>query len=310
MTRLLLDFRWKLEEALDLGTEISAILLAFDQLCTSERLQPLGFISEKQYQALLNVPASPSRQHALRALGKCVRKARPATRAFPIFGPKDFKNEWTSALGEELHLKDWRTPQIIVCKAKAGDWKASVVGNDHRTEARLTLEGSQQEHHRVFAVLESYGSHLYAHSDHDAWDLQRIRIPDKGAPEHQLHPCSLPMPPELRGLSGRELADAVAGVRDWERGRKCYYLPPISWQPNKTDQDSWRLGNTFQRKSCPHCGRKWPVDRQNRTWCWDETHRHWDVQFSTEYWSVSHDATLLKKKKILQKKKKNRGRRR
>jgi hypothetical protein len=306
MTRLLLDFRWKLEEAIDLRTDASAVLLAFDQLCTSERLQPLGFIGEKQYLTLLNIPGGPSRQHALRVLGKCVKKAGPATRAFPVAGPKDFKDEWMFALGEELHLKEWRTPQIIVCKAKAGDWKGSVIGNDRRTEARLTHEGAKKEHQRVFAILESYESHLYAHSDHDAWDLQRIRLPDKEASEHRIHQCSLPISPTWVGVPWDRLA--AAAINTWQRGDKCYFLPPTSWNPNKIEQDSWRSGNTFLKKKCPHCGHKWPVDRQGRVWCWDETHRHWDVQFPEEYWSVSHDGTILKKKQI-RKKRKSRHRR-
>lgn len=311
MTKLLLDFPWQYETALDTTSEASATLLAFDQLCTKERLQPLGFVGEQEFEVLIARPGRPSQHHPLQVLLKCLRADAGQMRAAPIAGPNDLSEDWKQALGAELSLEQWRTPQIVATKKRGDAWKQSTVGQRHKTEAVLRYDNSANEIRRVLAFLESYDAHLYAQSDRVPWDLQRRRIPEPHARDHQRHPCLLPMPPILRPVRLEQLAAETARVRNWIIGNKHYYLPPDSWTPAAVDPEPWRQGHTFPHANCPHCGRSWPVDRYGRVWCWDEGERHWDVQFAKEYWSVSNDGTLLKKKKPPHGNKKKRwGRRR
>jgi hypothetical protein len=312
MTRLLLDFpASQLELALDPGSGPSAVLLAFDQLCLKERLSPVPFIGEEQYDELLRLPGKISRRSPLQAIAKYVRKSAGSTRAMPIAGPNDLEEQWEFALHEELILEEWRNPQIIIRESREDAWEDSMVGQHRRTEAVFRSEDSRKEYRRVVAILESYNAHLYARSDRAPWDLQRIRLPEPGAPKHQQHPCALPIPPALEKVEFQNIRSAAERIRNWEIGGKYYFLPGDDWQPNDIEEAPWRGGRTFRHARCPHCGKEWPIDRKKQIWCWDKTHRHWDVQLiGPEYWSISHDGTLIQKKRKSKKSKKGwRGRR-
>jgi hypothetical protein len=113
------------------------------------------------------------------------------------------------------------------------------------------------------------------------------------------------MPPALEKVGFQNLKSVAGKIRHWEIGGKYYFLPGNNWQPDEIDEVPWRKGNTFPHAKCTHCGKKWPIDSKQQIWCWDETHRHWDVQLlGTEYWSISHDGTLIEKKRKSTKSKK------
>lgn len=312
MTRLLLDFLpHEIEQALDPTSEASAVLLAFDRLCAKERLAPVPFVAEWQYEALLRRPGGLSRHLPLQVIAKCVRRDPDSMRAKPVAGPDDLEAQWEFALHDELVRDEWRTPQIITRKIRTDAWKRSTIGPPRRIEALFNIEGSTDEHRRIIAALESYDAHLYARSDRVPWDLQRRRLPELRAPKHLQHPCALPIPPSLEKVEFQNLKSAAEQIHNWEIGGKYYFLPGDGWQPSDIDEAPWRDGHTFPHARCPHCGKEWPIDRKKQIWCWDETHRHWDVQLiGTEYWSISHDGTLIKKKRKSKNSKKGwRGRR-
>jgi hypothetical protein len=307
MTKLLLDFPWQLEAVLDPSSEPSSVLLAFDQLCDKEHLKRLPFVREDEYFALLRRPGRTVQHVALQALAKCVRKAGAGNRGFSVAGPNDQSDHWQFALHDELLLQEWRTPQIIIQKERLNLWKNSIVGQRRTTEALLRLEHAAEEHRRVIAILGSYDDHLYACSDRIPWDLQRRRVPDPTAPERLQRPCTLPMPPSLKKVRFEDIRPEVEKIRNWEINGKYYYLPRADWRPNDIGKQAWREGHTFPHQACPHCGKKWAVDRYSQIWCWDENERHWDVQLRGKYyWSISYDGTFLKSKRKSTKKKKGR----
>lgn len=310
MTRLLLDFPWQLDSVLDRNSDAYFVFYQFERLCETERLKPVPFIAESDYEALTlrddpGYTGGSNLRGALQVLRKYVRQAGESVRATPAAGPNDLSDHWKVALRDELHLKEWRTPQLVVCKSRSDAWRHSIVGADRKTEAIFRCGDSPEEYRRVIAVLESYDEHLFARSDRDPWDLQRRKLPVPGAPPHQRHPCALPKPADLNRVDLENIKVKLADIHGWEIAGTYYFLPREPWIPLQIGRQPWRDGRTFPERRCPDCGKNFPVDYKNQVWCWDETHRHWDVQFQGGgYWSISHTGRLIKKKNRIKKKKK------
>lgn len=311
MTKLLLDFPWRLDSVFDPNSDAAYALRDFTRLCEKDKLEAVSFVAEADYFALFDRSRSNVFRPALQILGNYVRDADTAVRAAPVAGPDDLPDQWKFGLADELSIDEWRTPQIIAYGSRRDAWQRSLIGTVNKTEAIFEREGDGQRYSRVFVILGVYDRHLYARSDRVPWDLQRRRLPEPGAPKHQQHPCALPIPPALEKVEFENLKSAAEQIHNWEIGGKYYFLPGDGWQPNDIDEAPWRAGHTFPHARCPHCGKEWPIDRKKQIWCWDKTHRHWDVQLiGTEYWSISHDGTLIKKKRKSKKSKKGwRGRR-
>ncbi len=305
MTKLLLDFPWQLDSVFDPNSDASYALHDFKKLCERENLEAVDFVAEVDYMALLENARRNVFRPALQILGNYVRDAAATVHAAPVAGPEDLSDEWKVGLAVELGIGEWRTPQVIVYGSRWDAWRRSVVGTINKTEAVFQREGAEEKYSRVCVGLGKYDQHLFARSDRIPWDLRRRKPTSPTAPKHQQHPCSLPIPPTLVGVPLHNLVSRLEGVRSWEIGAKYYFLPREDWEPNEIEKQPWRDGHTFPHAVCPHCDKKWPIDRTKQIWCWDETHRHWDVQrVGPEYWSISHDGTLIKKKRKAKKRKK------
>lgn len=310
MTKLLLDFPWQLDSVFDPNSNASYALHNFRKLCERENIQSVKFVSVAEYIALLDHARRRAFRPALQALGNYVRDEAATIRAVPIAGPNDLHDQWKYGLADELALGEWRTPQVIIHNSRSNAWKDSIVGTTNKTEAVFRREESQELYERVIAVLEEYDPHLFAKSDRVPWDLRRRKPAAPGAAQHLRHPCCLPIPPKLSRVPFNGFIPELREIRSWEIDGKYYFLPREDWLPNGINKKEWRHGRTFPHDTCPHCGKQFPIDRKRQVWCWDETHRHWDVQLvGGGYWSISHDGRLIQKKDKI-KRKKLRGRRR
>jgi hypothetical protein len=308
MTKLLLDFHWELDSLFN-RAEAFRVLYDFERLRKKEALDAVPFIAENDYHAFRDKPnantAGSNLRPVLQFLQAYVRHSATTVPAVPISGPADLLDQWTFGLNDELQLGHWRTPQIIIPKERENLWKGSTIGERRRREVILRSGNSPKEHRRLIVILESYDAHLYARSDRAPWDLQRRKPSISDAAIHQRHPCSLPRPPVLKGIDLDHLGIEAAKIQNWKINGKCYFVPHKSWNPTEIGSEPWRGGHTFPHGTCPHCGKKWPIDRKKQIWCWDETHRHWDVQLKDGgYWSVSDDGTVIQKKDTIKKKKK------
>jgi hypothetical protein len=298
MSDVLLDFPWNLDAALNTYSPMLGVLRDFDRLRATYALNPVRFVAENQRAQLFRQIGERggnkgALQHLMIFLGHCVRQSNGICTASPVAGPRNLRDDWKCALREAMtDVGDWRNPQIIVPRIRKPEWpdreEVEIQFDPCENHAALPLEW------RVLAVLESYEFHRFARSDFDPWDLRRIYPALADRPEHQQHPCSLPKPPSLENLGLEDLRAGIAAIHDWEIGGRYYFLPPPGWQPNAIGREAWRDGYAFQRRPCPHCRKQRPTDYKDDLWCWDETHRHWDVQLvGGGYLRISHDGSRL-----------------
>jgi hypothetical protein len=311
MTRLLLDFPWEVASVANPDSDAYTAFYQFERLCETEHLKPVPFVAPADYEALRDNPTytrGSNLRATLQVLNRYIRESSESIPAVPESGPTDLSDRWKSALNDELHLNDWRSPQIIICEHRSDAWRPSMAGTSERAEVRLRCENSGERHRRVVALLESYDRHLFARSDRDPWDLQRWKPVRAGTPMRQRHPCRLPKPAILNSTELENLRPTVARIKSWEIEGRYHFLPKDEWDPLNVNQSPWREGRTFPRGDCPHCDRRLPIDRNKHVWCWDEQERHWDVQFrdGEEYYVISHDGRLIRKRRRSRKRKKGR----
>src|SRR6266481_666075 len=172
MTRLLLDFPWQIASVLDRNADGYFAFYQFERLCEIEHLYPVPFVAEADYLALRDNPqytGGSNLRATLQVMYKYIRETGGLIRAAPEDGPNDLSDAWKIALYDELHLNQWRTPQIIICKSRSDAWKRSMAGAREKTEVVLRCENCGEEYRRVIAVLESYEHHLLVRSDRDPW---------------------------------------------------------------------------------------------------------------------------------------------
>jgi hypothetical protein len=298
MTLLLLDFPWELQSVLLPYSEAYAGLHDFERLCEEERLERVPFISEEEYANLMQqLPGRVNIRPVLQVLPHYLRDSFGPIRATPAAGPHDLTDNWKYALRDEMtDLDDWRTPQIIACEHRRGDWMPSMTGPADRTEVGISCEDQEQPVIRVIAFLGSYDAHRYAKSDRDAWDLRRTK------PHNEERPCYLPKPPKLLDTTFLELETELEAVRQdgWCLGGRYYFIPPGDWKPehwkSKNTKGAWRDHGSFRRDVAGDGIHRGPLDSEGRVWSWHEEERHWDVQLPEGgYWSISQTGRLLRK---------------
>lgn len=299
MTRLLLDYPWKLAEALRDPAPSSA-LRDFVNLLRRTGLRPVRFVDYEEENALqtqvAGLRAGNNRwQPLMQFLHECRRSAGSNCRATPDPEPPLLRDSWKCALRDELigQPDNWRSPQIIAPRGRrTDDWPPGDEINI-RCE-RCGEEPASGPHQRVLAVLEEYESHRFSSSDVDPWNLRRLYPTNPGAPERL---CCLPKPPMPDPVTLETLNDRLAEARD--RGSrlngKYYFIPPVDWRWEATNKSQWRQGHAFPRKHSVERNQVGYCDYEGKIWIWHNGERHWDVQHGgAAYDSVNHLGIVLK----------------
>jgi hypothetical protein len=308
MVKLILDFPWSIDEALEADPRplqaIEDFLNFFSQLAHLG-LEPVRFIYQQEQEVfwpLLATRRSGAHAIILRFLNHvAVQAAGGPYRAIPTPGPNDLRPTWQVALRDEMaDLNNWRTPQIIVCAERWAQWERFV----HDSEAAIALEDRPGDgvHHRVVVVMQSYDhkqayqyyedyrGHKHALADLDPWDLRRIH--PSMADRRVDHPCRLAKPPELEGLPLYKLNSEidVARGRGWQRHDRFYYIPPGHWRLTQVQgKAEWRAG-VFPTDRAANGRGPGPIDYLGQVWDWDENERHWDVQLRNgTYKRITHE---------------------
>lgn len=299
MTKLLLDYRWELKDALH-DPEVSNVLREFVNLLRKTGLNPAPFVENdlqnELWQRLENKGAERfSGWQQLRVfLDLCSRADGSMCCAAPALEPTGIRDNWKRALRDQLsNPSDWRNPQIIVSESRLAEWGPRV------NEVAILCEECDDQpasgpHHRVLAVLEHYESHSYAISDIDPWDLQRIHPPNSEAPRQ--HPALLPKPSIPKGTTLENLTNLlnICRGKGWGVTNNSYcFIPPADFDPLNIDKETWRKGRAFQYGKVPNSDRYGPVDYNGIVWSWDEHERHWDVQTKPKYMRISHTGKRL-----------------
>lgn len=305
MTKLLLDFCWNFASLADPSSEGTAAMRSFDDLRKNEGRDGVPFLTAEEYAEVIQLGTRGGYVNYALLYEVLPHYKLPEiglATAFPANGPNDLGNGWKRGLRSAMaNLSDWRNPQIVACGDRKPTWAASVRGADANSEVAIRCEGEEETFHRVIVFLgpgfdhEPYYEHWFARSDRDPWDLQRTNPPVPGVPRQ--HPCCLPKPPSLIGVSLENMKTAVATLQGWEIDGRYYFIPPPDWQPEDFSQRKWRdNGETFRQSERHGNNHRGPCDYKGDPWWWDRTHRHWDVQREGEYWSISHTGDLIVKK--------------
>lgn len=200
-------------------------------------------------------------------------------------GPHDLGSSWRKALREEMgDLVNWRTPQILVCANRSGQW--GPVVRDHEVRINLEDRPNRDPENRVVVFIHSYKSyeshkhrsdyseHKYALADIDPWDVRHCnRTATDGLPDPR---CRLPRPSGLIEIALQDLGEKLESLRSepWPQNGKYWFLPPGLWN-YATNKMEWRKG-AFAEETLN--GRKGPLDYKGQVWSWDYTEGHWDVE--------------------------------
>lgn len=299
MTKLLLDYRWALEDALD-NPEVSSTLREFVRLLRRTGLDPAPFVEDQQLPEMWK--RLEGGNHRKRNwdqinefLGLCRRGEGGTCRATLSPEPPGILDNWRRALRDQLSDPSaWRSPQIVVPKSRLSEWES------HKGEIAIQCEACHDQpasgpHHRILACLspDLYESHQFTVSDLDPWDLQRIHPPISNRPRQ--HPALLPKPQLLISCPLQNLHEQLQSVcaYQWEINGKYYFIPPKDFDPLGIDKDTWRKGRAFRYETAPGSDKSGPVDYKGRVWSWDEHERHWDVQTQPRHMRISHTGRRL-----------------
>ena len=298
MTKLLLDYRWELDAALH-NPEVSFALIEFVNLLRKTGLNPAPFVEDQQqnelWQKLGQGPPvrNGSWQPLMEFLDLCRRPDGSMCSAMLDQAPTDIRDNWKRALRDQLgDLSDWRNPHIVVLESRLTEW------GPQRDEIVIRCEECDDQlasgpHRRVLAVLEHYGSHPFAISDCDPWDV-RCTVPSGR------YPCYLPNPliPDRDPLQNNfcrvpivQLYEKLAEAhrRGWQVNNKYFFLPPTDWRLEDVSRDDWRGGRAFPRALSTEREQTGYSDFARRVWVWHEGEDHWDVQLGgTNRIKVSH----------------------
>jgi hypothetical protein len=295
MTALLLDHPWRLEESLDPSSDAFRVLEQFQALVREREFEVVRFVSQTDYDEMwqrIDYSNARTRAYALLCsfaqhlvLGNDAATA-PAT---PDPEPEMLSESWKLGLRQAMeNLQDWRNPQIIVSEKRRSVWPNSP-------EVGIRVEDASEAglQYRVLANLESYGSHPFASTDLDPFDLSRFHPPIPGVDRQ--HPSILPRPPALWGVPFEGLTGRLGEARSagWRISGRYYFVPPIHWRAEEIDKPTWRNGRAFPYDRLPEHENPGPIDYEGRVWVWHETERHWDVQGAGEYFRVSHTGEEL-----------------
>jgi hypothetical protein len=291
MSRALLDFPWPVKEAFDPRSACFGALFKFQQLTQRFHLTPVPFLSQQELDAVGQGMWRHSGAAAiLRFINHCVRHSAGAIIAKPMPEPDPpLDRNWKQALREELEEDDWRRPQIVVSATRTDHWP-------HSNEISIVCEDrAEKTYSRVLVRLDEYVRHPFAITDFDPWLNPQHHHPP-GANPRTMHPCVLPRPLEVSGVSLVNLAGALEEARrlGWKRGAKYCFIPPTGYDPAAIDQQQWRKGRGFEWKRLTS-NLAGPIDYKGQVWAWDSGERHWDVQLvGGGYMTISHDGTDLR----------------
>jgi hypothetical protein len=289
MLRLLLDHPWPIGEVLDESSDAFEVLLEFSRLLARLALPPVPFLDEQQCAAsLAQMPARhPAAVAVWRLSDALIHHGGSKATATPRPRPPRLSDCWRRALRDELRrAPDWRSPQIIVPQSRNAAWTRSP---------EVTIELNDKDSASVAQVLvrlNAYDDHHHALADMDPWrQFEWLRKPEPGA--HNKHPCRLPRPPILEGVPPWELSAALNEARrlGWQEGQNYYFIPPVSWRPERVTKDQWRAGSIFQTAATKIKGtkRNGPVDYAGRIWSWHARDREWDVQLNPGYYNIKYN---------------------
>lgn len=207
--------------------------------------------------------------------GVYCRRNVGSCRATPSPAPHRLRESWERALGDEMALSIWRSPQIVILRAFQTDWPTSFEVDILCHPCGDTPESGP--HPRVLVLLEEYEDHPFAGSDVDPWDRRHISQAAKNGP------CCLPRPPVLERVRFADLERQlqIARARGWEQPGRRHFIPPPEWKPVAISKVEWRQSAFPEgRTSDGHSG---PVDYRGLVWEWDPWHGgHWDVQLDPE----------------------------
>lgn len=305
MTKLLLDYPWRLEAAID-NPDVGIALEGFLNLLARTELEPVAFIDDvDQAEFFQNHNSRLTRNHLplIRLLKRCRRAATTNCESAINPPPNNLTVAWKRGLRDELNRTDeWRTPQIVVTPMRIPDWPygaTTVVAHSPQCQQLPTPAARVL----VLVPLDTYKDHPHALADLDPWDVRCT------APIQQEKPCYLPNPLVLDHDPCKEhLARTPIGELDAAifraRQKGCtfrqeyfYYIPPQDWRADAVDIGRWRAGHAFPREKATDRTQVGPIDYQSHVWTWDEAERHWDIQYGgNQYVSVSHLGKILKSK--------------
>lgn len=147
----------------------------------------------------------------------------------------------------------------------------------------------------MLATIEDYRAHEFTIGDIDPWRAMEYR--NRPAPDaRQVHPCVLPRPPLLQGISLEGLATHVptACRQGWKVDGNFYYLPPRDYSPLEVSSDRWRAARAFPYRRHPVSRKAGYLDDLDQIWHWHEQERHWDVQLEDgSHIPISHDGRAV-----------------
>lgn len=302
MTKLLLDFPWRLEAAID-DPDVGIALERYLSLLARTELDPVEFVEDAEQAAFFENHVHRLRRGNYRPLDRLLRRCRRTSTSLcesTIEHSPDITGQWRRSLRDELNRSDdWRTPQIVIPSLRVGDWPAGahvVVATSQPCQGRSTPNPRTL----VLAPIEGYEHHPHSLADRDPWDVRAT------AP-HDRRPCYLPNPlildrdPCHEHLARTPIPDLAAEL-DRVRRLGCrfrsgyyYYIPPDNWDPHTVDPGRWRSGHAFPRDEAEDRDQVGPIDCEGHVWTWDEHERHWDVQHGGNHKvSVNHLGKILK----------------
>jgi hypothetical protein len=312
MIKLLLDFPWRINEALDADPRPLEVITDFLNLLTHVPQEPVRFVYPQE-QALFWQELPGRRGGGIEVVLRFLNHVETLVdqgpnRAVPVNGPNDIRPTWQVALRDEMgDLTNWRTPQIIVCAERYPEWE-NCVRND---EALIALEDQPDGHvkrvvikmqsypaRQAHAFIQDFQNHKYALADLDPWDVRHIHYPDGEGNHYQR--CRLPRPQYLERITLDELDEQLNRLRSqgWPDRGRYWYLPPAGWHAAEVmTKDEWRSG-AFPKQATLNPRRehkRGPVDYSgDRVWLWDPYEGHWDVQLPDgTHKRINHEGVWL-----------------
>lgn len=313
MIKLLLDFQWRIDEALDPDPRPLQVIRDFLNFLAHLHLEPVRFVYQQEqglFWQKLTMRRGGGIGVVLRFLNYVEAQGNGGpNRAIPVNGPHDLRHTWQVALRDEMgDLCNWRTPQIIICSERLSGWEQCV----HDYEALIALEDRPCEgpRKRVVVIMHSYDqkqasqyredyrAHKYTLADIDPWDVRHIYYPT-GDGDHYAE-CKLPRPRCLERIPLNEVDQQLNQLRSrsWPYQGKYWYLPPQQWQAvAAVTKEEWRKG-IFPEKATLNPKRahqRGPVDYSDeRVWLWDRHEGHWDVQLADgTHKKINHEGICL-----------------
>ena len=309
MIRLLLDFPWPLDAALDADPRPLRMIQDFLAFLSQVPFHAAPFVDQdEQAEVMRKLPQRRGTwiAHILRFQTHVACDELGPQRAIAIDGPADIRPEWERALRDQLaDSTNWRTPQIVVAAERAHEWRNCI--HDH--EARIRFQ--EQPHHTETRVLVTMGSYSpkdaqrhrndyetqkYAMADLDAWDVRHVHYP-LGQGPHYDH-CRLPRPQHLAKISLDHLEAALHQLRSesWPHNGRYWYIPRSPWRPTALTKADWRKGAfpEDQTLNPKREHKRGPVDYKGQIWLWDSPEGHWDVQLQDgTHKRITHEGICL-----------------